>query len=203
MDMKSVVLLSVLLMSACTAMDKTVFYGKWIEVMPKSTWCVQGLCLKEDGRAESIGMRTLKYDSWALEDEKLILNGNSIGNVQTLAFSDTLDIVSLCEDTLVLGKGGQYRIEYVRQPADLKSVKLKSVSGGREIELIFSKDSADVQLGISPDEIFRLLRRQRTDGISVWNLEDDDTYLVEKKNGEWCVSRRGQLLYTTSGEMLP
>lgn len=45
---------------------------------------------------------------------KLVLNGKSIGNGQTLDFSDTLDVVSITADSLKLGKNGAYRIDYYR-----------------------------------------------------------------------------------------
>ena len=87
--------------------------GNWIEIMPVNQQIRQGVTLKEKGEAESIGMATLKYEKWQLlPDGHIILDGKSIGNHQTLDFSDTLAIISLSNDTLTLGKGGTYRIQY-------------------------------------------------------------------------------------------
>lgn len=88
--------------------------GYWLEVMPVNRQFVQGVHLAADGTASSIGMHTLKYTGWLRQDDRLILRGQSLGNGQTLAFSDTLDIVRLDADTLTLEKFGRYRIEYVR-----------------------------------------------------------------------------------------
>lgn len=97
-----------------TQKDMKDFAGNWIEVMPANTQYVQGVTLNTDGTASSIGMATLKYDSWSLSDDRLILNGKSIGNGQTLDFSDTLDVVNLTTDSMTLGRFGSYRIGYYR-----------------------------------------------------------------------------------------
>lgn len=75
---------------------------------------VQGVTLKADGSASSIGMKTLLYERWQQIGDTLILSGKSVGNGQTLAFDDTLDIVKLTEDTLVVGKYGNYQRMYYR-----------------------------------------------------------------------------------------
>lgn len=97
-----------------TQKEEREFVGNWLEVMPVNSQFTQGVTLNADGTAASIGMVTLKYESWSLADGKLVLNGKSIGNGQTLDFSDTLDVVSLTADSLKLGKNGAYRIDYYR-----------------------------------------------------------------------------------------
>lgn len=85
--------------------DKTTLTGDWIEPVPGTTNTIQGFSLKENGEATSINMATLQYKSWAQEDNRLILSGESIGNHQTISFSDTLKIFKLSEDSLILKKG--------------------------------------------------------------------------------------------------
>ncbi len=85
--------------------DKTTLTGDWIEPVPGTTNTIQGFSLKENGEATSINMATLQYKSWAQEDNRLILSGESIGNHQTISFSDTLKICKLSEDSLILKKG--------------------------------------------------------------------------------------------------
>ena len=97
-----------------TQKEEREFVGNWLEVMPVNSQFTQGVTLNADGTAASIGMATLKYESWSLADGKLVLSGKSIGNGQTLDFSDTLDVVSLTADSLKLGKNGAYRIDYYR-----------------------------------------------------------------------------------------
>ena len=85
--------------------DKTTLTGDWIEPVPGTTNTIQGFSLKENGEATSINMATLQYKSWTQEDNRLILSGESIGNHQTISFSDTLKIFKLSEDSLILKKG--------------------------------------------------------------------------------------------------
>ena len=72
--------------------DKTTLTGDWIEPVPGNTNTTQGFSLKENGEATSINMAT-------------ILSGESIGNHQTISFSDTLKFFKLSEDSLILKKG--------------------------------------------------------------------------------------------------
>ncbi len=105
------------LLASChtaTQKQKDELIGNWIEVMPVNLQFVQGVTLNADRTAASIGMATLKYESWDLTENKLILNGKSIGNGQTIDFSDTLDIVTLTPDSLKVGKYGAYRRDYYR-----------------------------------------------------------------------------------------
>ena len=55
-------------------------------------------------------MATLQYKSWKINGKTLILEGESTGNRQTLHFSDTLNIIQLDKDQLILKKGVGYQI---------------------------------------------------------------------------------------------
>ena len=224
-------LASVGLWMSCSTKEKVTMSdltGNWVEVMPANQHIVQGVSLYEKGEAASIGMATLQYQRWGLTgDSQLVLEGKSIGNGQTIEFADTLDIVSLHGDTLTLGKGDMYRIQYVRQQdgegliggsdaamgytwSKMLQKKIRVFEEGARVHsvvnpqsyyagfLVFGADSAQVEF-FDPETDVVLDRRTRPDGTSVWNVEDDDTYLVEKAESEWLVSRRGQLLYATSG----
>lgn len=79
--------------------------GEWIQLVPGMGHMTQGFSLQEGGKASSINMATLQYESWAQEGDVLILTGKSIGNHQTIDFSDTLSIESQTSDSLVLKKG--------------------------------------------------------------------------------------------------
>lgn len=104
-----------LLLASCSGSgQKAALPGYWLEVMPVNREYTQGIYLAEDGGAASIGMHTLRYERWERQGDRLVLRGQSIGNGQTILFSDTLDIVRLDADTLTLEKFGKYRIEYTR-----------------------------------------------------------------------------------------
>jgi len=84
--------------------------GAWVEPVPGMANEVQGILIETGGRASSINMATLQYTSWSQDGNILILNGKSIGNGQTIEFSDTLEIRELTRETLVLkGRGDEPR----------------------------------------------------------------------------------------------
>ncbi len=76
--------------------------GAWVEPVPGMANEVQGILIETDGRASSINMATLQYKNWSQDGDLIILNGRSIGNGQTIEFSDTLEIRELTHETLVL-----------------------------------------------------------------------------------------------------
>ncbi len=106
--------LGVIVASCSARYSDESFVGNWIEVMPANPQITQGITIEADGNARSIGMQTLKYEEWEYDGKNLILTGKSIGNGQTIAFSDTLEVVRLDQDTMSLGKHGMYRIDYFR-----------------------------------------------------------------------------------------
>lgn len=99
------------------------------------------MTLAKEGKASSIGMATLQYESWQLlSDRQLVLSGKSIGNGQTISFSDTLAILSLQQDTLTLRKGADYQIKYVRQPESAPLVGTDKASTGYTWSDVLQKD---------------------------------------------------------------
>ncbi len=103
------------LLNACDMnKQENLLVGHWVEIMPVNKQIVQGINLNADGTASSIGMETLKYKSWEQKDKQLILHGMSIGNGQTIDFTDTLDIIELTPYIMKLGKLGKYQVDYYR-----------------------------------------------------------------------------------------
>lgn len=88
--------------------------GRWVQPVPGQPDAWQGIALEPDGKASSINMATLAYDTWTIEGNRLILGGKSIGNGQTIDFSDTLVVVRLSADTMVLRMGAM-DLEYTRE----------------------------------------------------------------------------------------
>ena len=76
--------------------------GTWVENVPNMPNLKQGFVLEEDGTAGSVNMATLQYNSWQQNGNELVLSGKSIGNHQTIDFTDRYEIQKLTEDTLVL-----------------------------------------------------------------------------------------------------
>ena len=70
--------------------------------------------LGKGGKASSINMATLQYEKWEKKGNMLILSGKSIGNHETISFTDTLTIEELTENKLTLKKGS-LTINYQKQ----------------------------------------------------------------------------------------
>lgn len=84
--------------------------GLWVEPIPGMS-NVQGVALKEGGKAHSINMATLLYEHWECNGSELLLTGKSVSNHQTIAFTDTLKIEKVSADSLILMRG-KTRIAY-------------------------------------------------------------------------------------------
>ena len=103
--------ISAILLSACG--ESVNLAGTWVQPVPGMPQHRQGFILEAGGKASSVNMATLSYTAWKEQDGQLILSGTSIGNRQTIAFTDTLAIEKLTADSLVLKKG-QLRLAYAR-----------------------------------------------------------------------------------------
>lgn len=91
-------------MTACQTHTTSMLIGEWIEPIPGMANKTQGFKLDKKGKASSINMHTLKYEKWKQLKDSLILEGKSIGNGQTLSFSDTFLIKKISADSLILQK---------------------------------------------------------------------------------------------------
>ena len=65
--------------------------GKWTMPDPIDPEGVMGIEILIEGQARSINMATLRYTSWELQGEagKILLKGQSVGNGQTIDFTET------------------------------------------------------------------------------------------------------------------
>ncbi len=104
-----------------TPRDADKLVGSWVQPIAGQEGKVQGIKIGEDGQAESINMATLVYQGWysfGANDinnaDMIVLRGQSIGNKQTIDFTDTMRVVKLTADSLVLSEGAVV-LEFVRQ----------------------------------------------------------------------------------------
>ena len=88
--------------------------GRWTEPVSGMPDMRQGFELAYDGTATAIGTATLQYEQWSANGDSLFLEGKSIGNGQTISFTDTLIINSFQFDSLVVQRG-QLVQTYTRQ----------------------------------------------------------------------------------------
>jgi len=108
----------IMLALAFTACSETSIEGSWVEPVPGMEQMMQGFTLEKNGKASSINMATLQYETWERSKNLLILTGKSIGNSQIITFSDTLTIEELTTEKLVLKKGNA--TFYYQKTVDVK-----------------------------------------------------------------------------------
>ena len=99
------------LLAACGDAEIT---GTWTQLVPNMPTMTQGFVLNTDGSAQSVNMATLQYDTWSRDGDTLTMTGQSIGNGQTIEFTQEYTIESLDNDTLVL-RDGDITYTYTRQ----------------------------------------------------------------------------------------
>ena len=109
----SVLFFFMIFISACHSMQNKAYVGEWIEVMPVNKQIIQGVNLKEDGTASSIGMATLQYKTWKISGNQMILEGTSIGNGQTITIKEEFEILQIDNQNLKL-RFGDTSFEYTR-----------------------------------------------------------------------------------------
>lgn len=97
----------------CASTEKQLI-GTWVEPIPSIPGQMQGVSLQQGGVASSVNMATLQYERWNTANGQLVLEGKSIGNGQTIPFTETLKIEKLDEGELILSSDGNTR-QYTRQ----------------------------------------------------------------------------------------
>ena len=99
---------------AFTACGGNGIEREWVDTITGLETQMQGVNLEKGGKASSINMATLQYEKWEKKGNMLILSGKSIGNHETISFTDTLTIEELTENKLTLKKGS-LTINYQKQ----------------------------------------------------------------------------------------
>jgi hypothetical protein len=88
--------------SLTAAQETPTLMGTWVQAIEGMEPAEQGFSLLDSAKATSVNMETLKYTHWEQHGDTLILNGLSIGNGVSFAFTDTCRFQLTHTDTLVL-----------------------------------------------------------------------------------------------------
>ena len=100
-----------LLFSSCS---RPSIVGTWIEVAQEDTFSDEtGFTLLEDGKVLPINMGGYEFNEWEQNDKTIVFKGQYTGT-NPRDFSDTLNIVELTEENLVLEQAG-YKLTYKRK----------------------------------------------------------------------------------------
>lgn len=81
--------------------DASLIVGSWIDTSESALH----FTLFENGTARSDNMATLLYKKWRLEDTKLILTAESIGNIGSSIDDKTYQIHTLTKEKMILIHG--------------------------------------------------------------------------------------------------
>ena len=84
----------VLAITTLVACNDVTIEGSWVESVPGISNLKQGFTLEANGSASSINMATLKYEKWKKEGNLLLLSGISIGNHQSISYTNSRAIDS-------------------------------------------------------------------------------------------------------------
>ena len=89
--------------------------GKWVHPVAGSEKENEGFELKADGKASSINMATLIYDSWKLEGNKLTLQALSKGNGSESKFEDVYTVSKDEKGTISITSANDATATYSKQ----------------------------------------------------------------------------------------
>ncbi len=100
-----------LLLTACAPLaNEADLQGCWTQNIAILQNLEQGVCLAENGRAQSVNMATLVYAGWRLDGNKLILTGKSLGNGKTFEFQENWIVKKDPDGTPVLASQEDGRV---------------------------------------------------------------------------------------------
>lgn len=156
-------------LAALTACNNYDIEGSWVEPVPGIAGMQQGFTLEAGGSASSINMATLQYEKWEKKGDMLILSGKSIGNRQSIDFTDTLTIEKLTQDSLILKKGG-LTLRYAKTIGEAEKDTIPAT------KLVPAKKTVKGTLYIGHE-----VRSFRADGdtLDYWIVDETDRLLPE------------------------
>ena len=100
-----------LFLASCT---QPKLEGTWVEPAAEGSLLGEvGFTMLENGEMKSINTGFRDYESWERLGDKLVIRG-MINGSDPHKFADTLDIISLDDEQLILGQDG-YSVTYQRK----------------------------------------------------------------------------------------
>lgn len=159
---------------SCAGTNTGDLTGCWIET---SSFYVQGMNLSADGTAESVGMKTLLYHKWSLSGDQLILSGESVGNGQTIQFADTMRIIRLSNDTLVVDRKGQ-NVVFVKEENGIAAVNSQPSRKAYDGFVWKELQGAGLKLFVQENENIRLAADSLLPGIVIVRKGDSYNHKV-------------------------
>jgi hypothetical protein len=94
------------LLLGCTKESGSIT-GSWVTEMTDQPQHKQGFTLKPDGKASAINMNSKSYEEWEKQGDLLILSGKNEFTERTDNVTDTMKIVSVGDNSMVLESNGK------------------------------------------------------------------------------------------------
>ena len=114
--LKKMLMCAVLALTAFACTQAPAIEGTWVQPIPGlSSGEMQGITLEKGGKASSVNMATLTYETWSQNGNTLVLTGKSLGNGQTIEVNLQYNIKELTADKLVLAADGEETQIFTRQ----------------------------------------------------------------------------------------
>lgn len=114
--LKKMLMCTVLALTAFACAKAPAIEGTWVQPIPGlSSGEMQGITLEKGGKASSVNMATLTYETWNQNGNTLVLTGKSLGNGQTIEVNLQYNIKELTDDKLVLSADGEETQIFTRQ----------------------------------------------------------------------------------------
>lgn len=175
-------LIGCVLFLACNTPPQISIEGNWVTGIQGQPGAQSGFTLKKDSTASSINAFTLQYEHWHRDGEMLILSGKSIGNRQTIDFSDTLHIDDVGDSTLTLTKRGGASTTYKKIADSAAAVLVKhddvqcyQYTSGKDTVLLSLTNDGDV---VSGSLKYSLYEKDGNDG-TIKGVMKSDTLIAD------------------------
>ncbi len=130
--------------------------GSWVKPIADDSKYQWGFTLEDNGAALTINSKRTRYDTWAVDHEQLILNGRTIKDGKSNHFTDTLQIIELNDQSLVLLNEEQKQLKYTKVLNVEKVIKLYN-DPNKCYKLIANGDTVSLSISIIVDQIEGIL----------------------------------------------
>ncbi len=113
---KNLSFLCVFMLFSCLDLNpyKIDLMGTWVIPISQGSEYKWGFTLLEEGEVKTINSKRIRYDSWEVEDNRLLLHGRNIEGNVSRNFMDTLEILTLNESNLIVHNRLGDTIRYAR-----------------------------------------------------------------------------------------
>ena len=112
---RNFIIVAFALMALLSSCGKNKIVGTWIQSSANQGGSEVGFALYKDGTASAINMRMVVFEKWNQDSDLLIISGRNTGSLNNSSFVDTMRIVKVTKEELVLSQEGFEDLVYTRK----------------------------------------------------------------------------------------